>query len=79
MSDVKPAQRLDLKGLKCPLPVLRANKAMRALASGEVLEVEATDPASAKDFETYCKTAGHALLTHSETDGVYRFSIRKGG
>jgi tRNA 2-thiouridine synthesizing protein A len=77
--DSEPAQRLDLKGLKCPLPVLRANKALRALASGEVLEVEATDPASAKDFETYCQTAGHALLARDEADGVYIFRIRKGG
>lgn len=80
MSDgADPVQHLDLKGLKCPLPVLRANKALRMLAAGEVLEVEATDPASAKDFETYCQTAGHALLARGETDGVYTFRIRKGG
>lgn len=80
MSDpnLKPARHLDLKGLKCPLPVLRANKVMRELESGEVLEVEATDPASAKDFETYCQTAGHALLTRDESNGVYLFRIRKG-
>lgn len=77
--ETAPAQRLDLKGLKCPLPVLRANKALRALAGGEVLEVEATDPASAKDFETYCRTAGHILLARDETAGVYIFRIRKGG
>jgi tRNA 2-thiouridine synthesizing protein A len=76
-ADAKPVH-LDLKGLKCPLPVLRANKAMRALASGDVLEVEATDPASAKDFETYCQTAGHVLLARDEADGVYTFRIRKG-
>lgn len=74
-----PALHLDLKGLKCPLPVLRANKAMRDLAGGDVLEVETTDPASAKDFETYCQTAGHALLTRGETAGVFLFRIRKGG
>jgi tRNA 2-thiouridine synthesizing protein A len=77
--DSAPVQRLDLKGLKCPLPVLRANKALRGLQNGDVLEVAATDPASAKDFETYCQTAGHALLTRDESDGVYRFRIRKGG
>jgi tRNA 2-thiouridine synthesizing protein A len=77
--DAKPELHLDLKGLKCPLPVLRANKAMRDLAGGDVLEVETTDPASAKDFETYCQTAGHALLTRGETDGVFLFRIRKGG
>ena len=77
--DMKPALHLDLKGLKCPLPVLRANKAMRDLTGGDVLEVETTDPASAKDFETYCQTAGHELLTRDETDGVFLFRIRKGG
>jgi tRNA 2-thiouridine synthesizing protein A len=77
--DGAPVQHLDLKGLICPLPVLRANKALRALADGEVLEVAATDPASAKDFETYCQTAGHALLGRDETGGVYTFRIRKGG
>ena len=76
--DDKPAQQLDLKGLKCPLPVLRANKALRAMAAGEVLEVTATDPASAKDFATYCETAGHDLLARDERDGIYTFRIRKG-
>lgn len=79
MSDAAPKERLDLKGLKCPLPVLRANKALRALATGEVLEVQATDPASAKDFVTYCDTAGHALLAQREDGGVFTFLIRKGG
>jgi tRNA 2-thiouridine synthesizing protein A len=79
MSKKSPAQRLDVKGLKCPLPVLRANKALRALAAGDVLEVEATDPASAKDFETYCQTAGHGLLAQGEVGGVFTFRIRKGG
>lgn len=76
---MEPTRHLDLKGLKCPLPVLRANKALRDLASGEVLQVEATDPASAKDFETYCLTAGHILLARDEMHGVYTFRIRKGG
>lgn len=78
IDDDQPAQQLDLKGLKCPLPVLRANKALRALAPGDVLEVTATDPASAKDFVTYCQTAGHLLLARDETAGVYTFRIRKG-
>lgn len=77
-ADITPAKYLDLKGLKCPLPVLRANKALRGLESGAVLEVAATDPASAKDFETYCQTAGHVLLARQETDGVFTFRIQKG-
>jgi tRNA 2-thiouridine synthesizing protein A len=77
-TDITPTKYLDLKGLKCPLPVLRANKALRGLETGAVLEVAATDPASAKDFETYCETAGHLLLMREETNGVYTFRIQKG-
>ncbi len=45
---------LDVKGLKCPLPVLRANKALKGLPAGSVLEVQATDPGTVEDFKTYC-------------------------
>jgi tRNA 2-thiouridine synthesizing protein A len=75
-----PAQRLDLSGLKCPLPVLRTNKALRALGPGAVIEVTADDPASAKDFPVFCDTAGHALLAaETAADGRFVFRIRKGG
>ncbi len=70
---------LDVKGLACPLPVLRANKAMREVAPGEVLEVLATDPGTVKDFEAFCRTTGHALVASNETDGVFTFLIRKKG
>ena len=70
---------LDVKGLACPLPVLRANKAMREVAPGEMLEVLATDPGTVKDFEAFCRTTGHALVASNETDGVYTFLIRKKG
>lgn len=70
---------LDLKGLSCPLPVLRANKALRGMAAGERLRVLATDPASVKDFRSYCETTGHALVAVSEAGGVYSFLIQKKG
>lgn len=75
----EPAERLDLTGLKCPLPVLRTNKALRALGPGAVIEVTADDPATAKDFPDYCRTAGHDLLA-ADADGAGRFvfTIRKG-
>ena len=53
---------LDAKGLKCPLPVLKARKAMRSLAVGDLLEVHATDPSSQQDFPNFCQTTGHELL-----------------
>ena len=68
---------LDVKGLACPLPVLRAGKALKALDPGEELEVLATDPGSVKDFDAFCATTGHGLVEADEADGVYRFVIRK--
>ena len=70
---------LDLKGLLCPLPVLRANKAMRALQPGDELQVLATDPAAPADFRAFCDTAGHDLVSSTEDDGVYAFVVRKAG
>ncbi|MFQ5466538.1 MAG: sulfurtransferase TusA family protein [Kiloniellaceae bacterium] len=70
---------LDAKGLRCPLPVLRARKAMKPLAAGDILEVHATDPSSVQDFHAFCETTGAALLKSGEADGVYIFQIRKAG
>ena len=68
---------LDVKGLTCPLPVLKANKALRGMAAGARLTVLATDPASVADFNAFCRETGHALLAFSEDQGSYRFVIRK--
>lgn len=70
---------LDATGLKCPLPVLRARKAMKAVEAGGVLAVDATDPSSVQDFANFCETTGHELLAQHEADGVYHFRIRKAG
>ncbi len=70
---------LDTKGLRCPLPVLKAKKAMREVAAGGLLRVLATDPGAVKDFEHFCKTTGHELLASGEEDGVLVFTIRKVG
>jgi tRNA 2-thiouridine synthesizing protein A len=70
---------LDAKGLVCPLPVLRARKAMKQLGDGDVLEVHATDPSALKDFPSFCEATGHQLLDWREDGGVYIFRIRKGG
>jgi len=68
---------LDVQGLTCPLPVLKANKAMRSLPPGAKLIVLATDPASVKDFRAYVQETGHALVAFSEEKGVYRFTLKK--
>jgi tRNA 2-thiouridine synthesizing protein A len=68
---------LDVQGLSCPLPVLKTNKAMRSLPAGARITVLATDPASVKDFQAFCRETGHALVAFSEAQGVYRFTLRK--
>lgn len=69
---------LDTKGQACPLPILKATKAIKELAIGGTLEVLATDPGSVPDFAAFCKKGHHELLESSETAGVYRFLIRRG-
>jgi tRNA 2-thiouridine synthesizing protein A len=71
--------RLDATGLICPLPVLRARKAMRDVAPGGLLEVRATDPAAVKDFAAFCEATGHTLVETREEGGVYTFLMRKAG
>ena len=68
---------LDVKGLSCPLPVLRANRALRSLAPGERLRVLATDRAAVADFQSFCRETGHALLAFSEEAGTFSFLIRR--
>lgn len=68
---------LDVKGMTCPLPVLRANRALRGLAAGDRLRVLATDRAAVSDFKSFCQETGHALLAWSEEGGVFSFVIRK--
>ena len=68
---------LDASGLKCPMPVLRANRALRAVAPGGLLRVRATDPASVWDFPSFCQTTGHVLVdSRAEGDG-WVFLLRK--
>lgn len=70
---------LDAKGLLCPLPVLRARKALKALGPGDVLTVEATDPSAPKDFAAFCETTGNRLLSSTEADGVFRLEVERAG
>jgi len=70
---------LDAKGLLCPLPVLKARKALKAMGDGGTLEVLATDPGAVKDFAAFCRTTGHQLVESTAEAGVFRFVIRKTG
>jgi len=68
---------LDAKGLNCPLPILKAKKALKDMETGQVLQVLSTDPGSIADFQAFCRTTGNELVEHSEEGGVYDFLIRK--
>jgi tRNA 2-thiouridine synthesizing protein A len=68
---------LDLKGLSCPLPIVKTAKAIKELASDEVIEVFATDAGAVSDFAAWCRSTGHTLLESTLEGGVYRFVVRK--
>jgi tRNA 2-thiouridine synthesizing protein A len=70
---------LDAKGLKCPLPVLRARKAMKEVPPGGLLQVLATDPGAVKDFAHFCETTGHKLIESKQDGELLTFLIRKAG
>ncbi|MCH7936589.1 MAG: sulfurtransferase TusA family protein [Proteobacteria bacterium] len=73
------AKTLDTKGLNCPLPVLKAKKAMKDMASGERITVLSTDPGSVKDFEAFCQATGDRLVESREENGVFTYVIEKAG
>lgn len=70
---------LDARGLNCPLPILRAKKALNDLSGGQTLQIVATDPGSVKDFEAFAKQTGNELLDSSEANGEFTFLIKKKG
>ena len=68
---------LDARGLNCPLPILRAKKAIAGLDSGQKLHITATDPGAVKDFEAFCRQTGNSLLESGEAGGEFSFVIQK--
>jgi tRNA 2-thiouridine synthesizing protein A len=68
---------LDLKGLSCPLPIVKTAQAIRELQSGDLIEALATDPGSVPDFKAWSTTTGNELVEQSEANDVFRFVIRK--
>lgn len=71
-------QELDLRGLNCPLPILRTKQALREMDEGECVRVVATDPHSVIDFTGFCDTTEHELVAHHQTGDEFSFVIRKG-
>ncbi|HUT39883.1 MAG TPA: sulfurtransferase TusA family protein [Gammaproteobacteria bacterium] len=70
-------EKLDARGLNCPLPILRTRKALNALASGTLLEVVTTDPGAVKDMSAFCTQTGNRLVSSTEADNSFIFLIEK--
>jgi tRNA 2-thiouridine synthesizing protein A len=70
-------KELDARGLNCPLPILRAKKALNELQSGQVLKIVATDPGSVKDFQAFSKQTGNELLSHAEANKEFTFYMKR--
>jgi len=68
---------LDVRGLNCPLPILRAKKALATMSGGQVLRILATDRGSVKDFEMFSKQTGNELLSRNENDQEFEFYIKR--
>ena len=77
--DVPPTadKEIDTRGLNCPLPILKAKKALADMASGDVLKVVATDPGSVKDFDAFANQTGHTLLSSTQQDKEFVFYMKK--
>ncbi|MHA1303684.1 MAG: sulfurtransferase TusA family protein [Candidatus Heimdallarchaeaceae archaeon] len=77
MNEVKITKTLDVKGLSCPLPILKTQKAIKEIDIGEIIEVIVTDPGSVNDFKAWSNSTGHELVDSSQENGVYRYLIKK--
>jgi len=67
---------LDAKGMNCPLPILKAKKALKEVPAGGTLEILATDPGAVADFQAFCRQTGNELLEHSVDGDIYHFLIK---
>lgn len=70
-------RELDVKGLNCPLPILRTKKALAEMQSGQTLRVLATDPGSVKDFQAFARQTGNELVSSGTADNVYEYVLKR--
>ena len=70
-------QTIDTSGMNCPIPIMKAKKAIKTMDTGSTLEVISTDPGSVRDFEAFSRATGNELLESEEEAGVFRFVIQK--
>ena len=71
------AEKLDARGMNCPLPILKTRKALNTINTGEILEVTSSDPGSVKDMASFCKQTGNRLVSSNEAENSYVFLIEK--
>jgi tRNA 2-thiouridine synthesizing protein A len=76
VGDLDIKLRVDASGLSCPLPILKAAQGIKTIASGELMEIVATDPGSVKDFAAWAGSTGNALVESDSANGKYRFVLR---
>ena len=70
-------KELDARGLNCPLPILRAKKALATMTSGQILRIVATDPGSIKDFQHFARQSGNELLSENTIGDEFEFFLRR--
>ena len=70
-------ETIDTSGMNCPIPIMKAKKAIKSMDSGATLEVISTDPGSVRDFEAFSRATGNELLESLEENGVFRFILQK--
>lgn len=75
--DIKTDRDLDLRGLKCPMPMVRTGLAIKEMGMGQVLRAVADDPATMKDIPAWASVGGHDLLLAEEKDGIYTYVVRR--
>jgi tRNA 2-thiouridine synthesizing protein A len=77
MAVIEVSQRVDARGLSCPMPIVKTAQAIKTVASGELIELLATDPGSVKDIAAWSRTTGNEIVEQSADGGVYRFVLRR--
>jgi tRNA 2-thiouridine synthesizing protein A len=78
MDTIRADKTLDAKGLECPMPLLKAKKAMETMERGQVLEIQGTDKGSKIDLPGWCERVGHVYLGVKEEADYFKFYIQKG-
>lgn len=76
-NDIQVTITLDTSGKCCPMPMVEANKAIKKLAEGDVIQIIATDPGTLSDIPSWCERTGNELVSYSEQNSTYEYYVRK--